>query len=135
MKPGIVTGVKGLVTENIAVCPCVKKGLIGMMGLLSDREGHGTVRPQVFDLRNQMYHAVICEPAVLTPLEYESAEPQGIAFPAAGEYLLFSETVAVHIAVAFLNAAVIAVVFTVVCKFDQTADIDAVSVMVMPHFS
>ena len=38
-------------------------------------------------------------------------------------------------AVAFLNAAVIAVVFTVVCKFDQAADIDAVSVMVMPHFS
>ena len=51
------------------------------------------------------------------------------SFRSAGEYLLFCQTVTVGISVTFSYSAVEAVVFTIICKFDQSADVYAASIM------
>ena len=68
-------------------------------------------------------------------MEYKCPEPQFITLITAGKDVLFGEPVALRVCIAFANAAVIAVVLTVIGKFDQPTDIDIVSVVTDPYHS
>ena len=104
---------------------------VACAGTLADRKGDGAVGELMPDLRDNLTEPVICEIPVLAALQDEGAEAQPISQVAAGEDVLFCQPVALCVCVAFADAAVVAVVFTVVCKFDQPADVDVMSVMEM----
>ena len=60
--------------------------------------------------------------------EDKGTEAKLVAILAAGEDLILCEAVAVRARVASPDAAVIAVIFAIIGKFDQSADKDLVSV-------
>ena len=121
----------GFVAEQIPVCAGFIEPPVAFAGSLADRKGDGTVGELIPDLRDDLTEPVICEVSVLAALQDEGAEAQSVSKIAAGEDVLFRQPVALRVGVAPADAAVVAVVFTVVCKFDQPADVDVMSVMEM----
>ena len=78
----------------------------------------------------QLAHGTQVE--ILSALENEGAKSQVIACPAAFHNIFRFQPVAPGVSVSPPDAAVQAVVFTVVCQFDQAPDIDFISIMFLP---
>ena len=70
----------------------------------------------------------------LPALKDECAETQFIALAAAVEDLLSGQSVPAYLSVTFAYTAVKAVIFAIVGKFDQPADVDVTSVMSLTFF-
>ena len=121
----------GFVAEQITVRAGLTEPPVAFAGALADRKGDGAVGKLMSDLRDDLTEPVICEIPVLSALQDEGTEAQSVSKMAAGQDVLFRQPVALRVGVALADAAVVAVVFTVVCKFDQPADVDIVSVMEM----
>ena len=77
---------------------------------------------------------VVCIIRILATLQHEGAEAEPIAFSAAGQDFLLRQTVALRTAVAGADTAVVAVIFTVIGEFNQTADIDLVAIILPADF-
>ena len=120
-------------TQKITVGSCLLICTITLLGFFSDRKCQGTVRITFFDPANQSDQFFIGVISVFSSLEYKGPKSQFISFPAADKNILFCQTVTLGIPVAAADPTVIAVIFTVVCKLDQTTHIDFISVYLLPH--
>ena len=114
--------VRRLVAEQVAVCPGVIEGLVICPRHLPQGEGHGAVGVVGFDGPKEPAHAGNGKGPVLAALENEGAKAQPVALGAAGENILVRQAVAVAVLVRPADAAVVAVVFAVVCKFNDAAE-------------
>ena len=114
--------------EQIPVCAGVKICLITRSFFFPDRECHCTVRVCPLDRRHQTADLLIRKIGVFSALQDKGAESKFIPCRAAEEDLLLCEAVALGTCIAPADAAVIAVIFTVVGELDQPADIDLFSV-------
>ncbi len=94
MELCVVFAAAGLVAQQVAVRPGVKKGLVGVVLPLPDGEGQRTVRKFGLDPLNQTDYPLVCEPAVLTALEHKGAKSQLVAPTAAVQDLFQGEPVA-----------------------------------------
>ena len=133
MQRAVVLLAHSLVPEQISVCPCIKKSLVTLPLLFPHRECHRTVTVFLFYGHDQLCDPVIRIPGVLAPLEHKGPEPKGITFPAALHNFFPAQTVTFRPAVSFSDPAVVAVVFAVIGKLDQSSDVNAVSVIFFPH--
>ncbi len=118
----IVAGRGGLVAKQIPVSPGLLQQPVAFPASLSHGESHRAVRPPLLDGPDKAAQAFVGEPEVLPALKYKGAKPQLVARLTAAENLLLRQPVALDLAVAFSNAAVIAVVFAKVGKLNQSPD-------------
>lgn len=126
--------ISGLVAEQIAVGSCLPVGSIAFPRFFSHGEGDSAFRELRFDAADDAAKTFIGEVGILTALHDKGAEAQLPALPAAGENFLFGQTVAVGMAVSTANSAVIAVIFTVIGKFNESTDVDGASIPRAAHF-
>ncbi len=82
--------------------------------------------------RNNVGHAIIGIIAILAALQDEGAKAKFIAGSAAGEDVFLGKAIAADIGIALSDSAVIAIIFAIVGKFDQSTDVDVISVIMMP---
>ena len=80
------------------------------------------------NLCNNLCHPFCCKPVIFTTLKYKGAEPQFITDVAAGKNLRRRQAVTQNVGIAFPDTAVIAIVVTVVGKFNQSADINIMAI-------
>ena len=106
--------IRRLVPKQIPVCAGVKICLITRSFFFPDRECHCTVRVCPLDRRHQTADLLICKIGVFSALQDKGAESKLIPCRAAEEDLLLCEAVALGTCIAPADAAVIAVIFTVV---------------------
>lgn len=123
-----------LMPQKISVGSGVEESPIAVEGLLSNGKRDGTIRVETFDVCDQADHFLIRIIRILSALQYEGSESQFISGLAAGEDIFFREPIASGAGVAPADSAVETIVFAVVGEFDQSADIDAVSVMAVLFF-
>ena len=120
----VVVRVYCLVPEQVALRPGPEKGLIALPGPLSDGEGHRAVGVPGPDLRDQVADPLIRIIRVLSPLQDQGPKAQPVAVFTAAKDPVPVQAVAVRLPVGPADAAVIAVVFTIVRKLDQAAQVD-----------
>ena len=127
MQLPIVLVVGRLVAQQVPVRSCREVSLIAGPVLLADGERHRAVGIPGLDRANQAGDAPVGEIRVLPALEHKGPKSQLVSGPAALQNLLFCQAVAGSAAVVPADTAVIAVVFTVIGKFDEAPDVDLVS--------
>ena len=120
-------------TQKITVGSCLLICTITLLGFFSNRKCQCTIRINFFDTADQTDQFFICIISVFSPLENKCPKSQFVSLPAAGKNILFCQTVTLGISVAAADSTVIAVIFTVICKLDQTTYIDFISVYLLPH--
>ena len=135
VQHSIVIVIISFVAQKIPVGSCVKKSLIACLFPFSDRKCDRAVRKAAADFPDEVYQPVFCVGDIFTALEDKSAQAEFIAFLTAGKYRVFVKTVSAGIPVASADAAVEAVVFAVIGKFDQSPYIDVLSIVKFPYFS
>ena len=128
-------GIKCFVPQKISVRPGLKEGLVALLRTLSDGKCHSAVRKTGLDGADDADHTFVCKPAILAALEDKCPKTKGISGAAAGKNLFLAKTVAHNPRIALSYSAVIAVIFTIICKFNETADIDVMPVMLVPFLS
>jgi hypothetical protein len=129
-----MSGIGGLVAKEVAIRPCAKEGLITCVGTLPQGKGYRAVRVGGFYGRHKIAENVIGIPEILPALEYIGPETQGIPNIGAAENFLFTQPVALNLIIIPAYPAVIAVVFTVIGKFDEPPNKDLVPVPLPAHF-
>ena len=127
--------VVSLVAEKVSVCSGLKEPSVTLSGKFPDGKSDRAVRKTLPDSGDDICHPVFREPSVLAALEDKGAEAETVSVFAAGKNLIFGQSVADRVFIAFAYAAVIAVVPAVVGKFDQPPDIDVLSVVTDPGLS
>ena len=133
MEFAVMLFTRGLMPQKIAVCTGFFVGTVAFFGFLPDGKCQGTVRINFFDLTDQSCQLLICIISVFSSLKDKSTESQFIAFFAAGKDIFFCQAVTLGISVAPADSTVIAVIFAVVGKLDQSTYIDLVSIDLLPH--
>ena len=108
----------GLVPQKETVSPGFIQLLVAFRGAFPDRESDGAVWPAFSHRRNNIRQSFIREPAVFSALKHKGAETKDIALLTAGKDILFCQAVALCVRIALSYTAVVAVIFTVICKFD-----------------
>ena len=124
---------RGLMPQEIAVCTRVKVCLIARARLFADGERDGAVGIALADRGDDGADLVVGIVGILAALQDKGAESERIALAAAGEDVHQLQPVAGGVPVSVPDAAVVAVVFAVVGKFDESAHIDRVAVSLTAH--
>lgn len=127
--------VKRLVPEKKTIGSGVKQLLIAVAGTLSDGKRDRAVRKFGADRMNDVSQNGIGKMSVFSALEDKCTEAEFISAAAAVQNGRFRQPVAVNIGIASADSAIEAVFFTVVCKFDQPTDKDAVLIMHLPDMT
>ena len=135
MQHPVMGRIGGLVPQQVAVGTGVKICLIALSGLLSDRQGNGTVRMLFLDAADQPADLLVREERILPALQDNGPEAQPVPPVRAVQDLFFCQPVPVRAAVGPADPAVIAVIAAPVGEFNQSAQIDCLSVDRFPHFS
>ena len=115
------------VPQQVPVGPRVKQRLVRGPAPFPHRKGHGAAGPAGFDFPHQGAEPFVGEVRVLAPLQHKGAEPQPVPGLAAGQNLLLRKAVPLRPPVAPTDAAVQAVVFAVIGKFDQAPGVHPAS--------
>lgn len=102
---------------------------------LSNRECDCTVRPVFVDVRDNISQTRNRKPAIFTTLKNEGAKTKFISGFATVKNLFFGKTVAMCIQITFAGAAVITIVTTIVSEFNQSADINIMSIVSDSYFA
>ena len=118
----------GLVPQQIAPRTGIVIALIALARFLPDRKRDAAVRMLRSNRGDQFADFVIGVIGILAALQDKCPVAERIALFAAVENLLICQAVALCMAVARADAAVIAVVFAVVRKLDQAAQKDRIAV-------
>lgn len=106
----------------------LRAGVRSFPGAFSKRKRYGAVGMLALDCAQESAEAPIGKIRVLAALQDKCAEAQRITLPAAGQDAVRVKTVALTASVASAEPAVQAVVFADAADFDQTADVNFVSV-------
>ena len=123
----VVIPVRSFVAQKISVRTGLKQFFVACPASFSDGKGERAVRVLFFsgaEYRNQLFISPV---RIFAALQYKGAKAQTVAFFAAAKNFFRSQPVAFCICAAFADTAVIAVVFTVVGKLDQSADVNPIS--------
>ena len=118
--------------QQIPVRPCLFEPLVTVIGFLPDRQGQCTVRPALFDLADDRFHPFIRIVRILAALQHKSTKSQFIAIFTAGQDLFFRQPVAIRISVTLTDSTVIAVIFTVIGKFNEPSGKYLIPVVFLP---
>lgn len=105
------------------------------MGTFPDGKGDRTVRKSGMDCVNDVCQDGIGKISILASLQNEGAKAQLISVLAAVQNGLLRQAVSAGILVAPPDSAIEAVIFAVVCKFDQATDEDTVLIMYLSDMS
>lgn len=120
--------VGGFVPQKIAVGAGFAQAFVAFPAAFSKRKRYGAVGMLALDCAQESAEAPIGKIRVLAALQDKCAEAQRITLPAAGQDAVRVKTVALTASVASAEPAVQAVVFADAADFDQTADVNFVSV-------
>jgi uncharacterized membrane protein YagU involved in acid resistance len=126
-------GAGGLVAEEVAVGPRVKEGLVTFAGTLPQGKGYRAVGMGRLEGRHKIAENFIGIVNILPALEHIGPETQHISRIGAVEDFLFGQPVTLNLIVAAAYSAVIAVVFTVIGKFNKAPDINLGPVPLPAH--
>ena len=132
MEVGVVGGIGGLMAQEVAVGAGIAQAAEAVASPFAQREGDGAVGIPALDLLYQLAQHFVREPGVLAALQHEGAEPQPVADLAALQYLLRRQPVALRQG-RTSDAAVEAVVATMVAYLDESAHEDIASVNLVAH--
>ena len=110
--------IRCFVAQQVAVGACCEIRLIAGTAFFADGQRNRAVGMLPADSADDRTDFVICLIKVLAALQHEGAKAKPVAFGAAGKNFLLRKAIALGKAVACTNAAVIAVVFAVVCELD-----------------
>src|SRR5574344_1386211 len=111
--------------EQVAVCACCAVRFVFCARFFSERECYRAVRMSGFYILNNRNYFFCCKIVIFPALQNKCAESERVSFIAARTYFFFNKTVALRMFIAPPDAAVVAVVFAAVRKFNKPADINA----------
>ena len=110
--------IRRFMAQEVAVGASLEEALVALLGTLSDGEGNGAVGIGAFDGLDDIFQFILGKIAILPALKHKGAKAKAIALAAAFQDFLLGQAVAFGMGVAPADAAVIAVIFTVICKFN-----------------
>ena len=116
--------VRGLVAQEVAVCPRFAQACVALAAALAYRERDGAVGVALVDGGHQCAEPLVVVPAVLAALEHKGAKAQLVARVSAAQHILGAQAVTLAGAVAGTQATVEAVVLADVGEFDEAAHED-----------
>ena len=116
-------------SEQIPVSAGIKICLIAFFGLLTDGQGDCTVWVLMPDRRHDFTHFIIRKIWIFSTLQNKGPESQTIPLLAAGQDLFFRKAVPHSLCIASADPAVIAVILTVIGKFNQSPDIHLITII------
>ena len=122
-----------LMAQQITFCPGIIIGLITFSCFFSDGKRDRTIRKTPMNLAHNVTHPVIGKVRIFASLQHKSTKSKTIPFFTARKYFLFCQTVSVRIRIISSNPAVIAVVFTIIGKFYQAANVHFVPIVFSSH--
>ena len=122
MKLCIVRFIRRLVAQQIPVRAGIEKRLIRLARFFADRERDGAVGILRADAPDKSIDFFIRPPAVFAALQDERAVAEAIALFAAAQNFVLRQPVARKTSVRAADAAVVAVVFAVVRKFNDAPE-------------
>ena len=128
MQLFIVRRICRFVAQQIAPCTCIKIGLIVFSCLFADGECNSTVGKCRMDRSHKRADPFCCKIKIFPALQDKGTKAECIAFSAAGEDFFFCQPVAVGMTVSGPDTAIVAVIFAVIGKLDQTAHKNSISV-------
>ena len=126
---------RSLLPQQVSVSAGVFVSLIGLSGLLSDRERDRAVRIEAADGRDDIADLFICVREVFSALQDKSPKAQRIPLCAAVQDLFFGEPVALSIPVAPADAAIAAVIAAVIGELNEAAQIYVFAVILFPDLT
>ena len=121
--------IRCLMTQKIPVCPGLTESLVTLHRTFPYGQGHSTLRIFFFYPSDNVFHPFVAVIRIFPSLQYKGPESQLISIFTAGKDLLFCQPVAFRIPVAPANTAVIAVIFTVIGKLNETSGIDLIPII------
>jgi hypothetical protein len=128
-----VVGLIGsFVPQKIPVGPGLEKGLVTLPASFPYGEGNGMIREFPPDSLQHREDPLVRKPRVFPSLKHKGLESQPVPHPAALEYLFQGEPIPFDLGITATDAAVIAVVLTIVGKFHQSPEIDLLPIIALP---
>ena len=123
MQLRIVRRVRGFVPEQIAVGPRREQRAVAPFRPFAHAQGDRHVRQKRANIAHDGAQARVGEMGIFAALQHHGAETQCVSLLRAGQNVRLAQPVALGAMVAPADAAIQAVVFAEIGKFDQPADV------------
>src|SRR5699024_448789 len=133
MEHTVMSFIRRFMAEKITVRSGFTVDPVDVFLFFSHRQRQRTVRITAFDGLYDLLHLLRGKKSVLAALKDKSAESKVISLHAAVKDILLRQPVSLSGVIASPDPAVITVVPAVTGKFDQSADVDIVSVYLLSH--
>ena len=127
METGVVGRRRRLMAQKIAIGPRIKESSVALVRALAQRERDGAVRVGALNPQDERDEPRVIEQRILPSLQDEGPEAQLVPLVTTAEDLGGRQAVAPNPTVTATNAAVVAVVPTVVGYLDEPTDEDGVT--------
>ena len=125
--------IRGLVSEQIAVSTGVKEFPVTILLELAYRQRDSAVRVSFLDSAHDRDYRLVSVVRVLAALQHKSAESQFVTGVTARQDLLLTQAVAFGVGIVSSDSTVTAIVFAYICKFDQSAHINVLAVVLLTN--
>lgn len=113
-----------LMAQKIPVGPRFPEYPITLIRFFPDGKRQSTLRITLLDTSDNLLHPLIRVIWIFSSLQYERAKSQLISPGAALQNLFPGEPVSLCIVITLPYPAVITIIFTIICKFNQTTYIN-----------
>jgi hypothetical protein len=121
------------VAEEIAVCPGLQEILIAFPCAFSQREGNGTVRVLLSDLRYHITEKSVGIFRIFSTLQHKCAIAKGIALFTASEDLFLGQTISLDFWVVLADSTVEAVVPAEIAELNQATEVYFFPIVLLSH--
>ncbi len=118
VQMAVMNLIRRFMAQEVAVGAGLEEALVALLGTFADGKGNGAVGVGAFDGSDDIFQFILGEITILPALKHEGAKAKAVPLAAAFQDFLLGQAVAFGMWVAPADAAVIAVIFAVICKFD-----------------
>ena len=133
MQAPVMPRIRSFMPQEITVSASLTVSTIAFFGFFTNGKCQCTIRIFFLDFLNQMHYLFIGKKRIFSPLKNKCPKSEFIPFRTACHNIFFCQTISLCLPVTSPDAAVKAVISTVVCKLDQSTYIDFISIHLLPY--